>query len=41
MGVKEVEFAHQAAVYAVAAPSRISVTIFDDQVETLIPSTCA
>jgi Ca-activated chloride channel family protein len=41
---KKIEFAHQAAVYAVQQlqmSDRISVTIFDDQVETLIPSTPA
>jgi len=37
---KKIEFAHQAvAVQQLQMSDRISVTIFDDQVETLIPST--
>lgn len=41
---KKIEFARQAAVYAVQQlqmSDRVSVTIFDEQVETLVPSTPA
>ena len=44
MGGQKIEYARQAAIYAIEQllPSdRISITIYDDQVETLVPSTLA
>jgi len=44
MGGKKIEYARQAASYAIEQllPSdRVSITIYDDQIETLVPSTLA
>src|SRR5262245_52280758 len=41
-GLKKIDFARQAAVYAVQQllpTDRVSVTVFDDVVETVVPST--